>query len=147
MLNLLRCLQHPYLVSREIEPKGLSAVEAHEKLIWASAKLRLLQTLLPKLKARGHRVLLFSQVRYSFILINICVFTQSTCAVRHRPRYRRRLLDRGKYQIFASGRDLFAFLKTSAHVVLYRMVIQSRLIARKTWMNSTNLIQMCSSIS
>lgn len=40
---------------------GLSAQETHHKLIDASAKLRFLKMLLPKLKARGHRVLLFSQ--------------------------------------------------------------------------------------
>ena len=59
---LHRCVQHPYLVSPDIEPKGLSPTETHERLIGASAKLRLLQTMLPKLRARGHRVLLFSQV-------------------------------------------------------------------------------------
>ncbi|KAF7799325.1 hypothetical protein EIP86_010557 [Pleurotus ostreatoroseus] len=61
LMQLRKCLQHPYLVSREIEPTGLALTEAHEKLIDASAKLRLLHSLLPKLKARGHRVLLFSQ--------------------------------------------------------------------------------------
>lgn len=34
----------------------------HAKLIDASAKLVLLKALLPKLRERGHRVLLFSQV-------------------------------------------------------------------------------------
>lgn len=61
--DLVRCIQHPYLVSRDIEPKGLEPDEAHSRLVAGSAKLRLLQGLLPKLKARGHRVLLFSQVR------------------------------------------------------------------------------------
>ena len=55
-------MQHPYLYDDNIEPRGLSQKETHEKLIDASAKLRLLKGLLPKLKARGHRVLLFSQV-------------------------------------------------------------------------------------
>lgn len=63
---LSRCLQHPYLIADDIEPKGLSPTEAHLKLIDASSKLRFLKLLLPKLKARGHRVLLFSQV---------CLFT------------------------------------------------------------------------
>ncbi|KAH8099377.1 SNF2 family N-terminal domain-containing protein [Cristinia sonorae] len=61
LMELRKCLQHPYLISRDIEPAGLNQIEAHEKLIDASAKLRLLKILLPKLKARGHRVLLFSQ--------------------------------------------------------------------------------------
>lgn len=58
-----RCVQHPYLIADDIEPKGLSHAEAHSKLIDGSGKLRLLKILLPKLKERGHRVLLFSQVR------------------------------------------------------------------------------------
>lgn len=61
----VRCLQHPYLYDDDIEPRGLAPKEAHEKLIDASAKLRLLKILLSKLKARGHRILLFSQVFYS----------------------------------------------------------------------------------
>ncbi|KAH7881752.1 SNF2 family N-terminal domain-containing protein [Phlebopus sp. FC_14] len=61
LMQLRKCLQHPYLISDDIEPRNLQLVEAHEKLISASAKLRLLKSLLPKLKARGHRVLLFSQ--------------------------------------------------------------------------------------
>lgn len=61
-LGLCRCLQHPYLYDEDIEPRHLSTEETHEKLISASAKLRLLRDLLPKLKARGHRVLIFSQV-------------------------------------------------------------------------------------
>jgi len=59
---LFRCLQHPYLYAEDIEPRGLPPQEIHEKLIDGSAKLRLLKSLLPKLKDRGHRVLLFSQV-------------------------------------------------------------------------------------
>ena len=45
-----------------IEPKDLAPAEVHEKLISASAKLILLRMMLPKLRERGHRVLLFSQV-------------------------------------------------------------------------------------
>ncbi|KAF8560206.1 hypothetical protein OG21DRAFT_38190 [Imleria badia] len=61
LMQLRKCIQHPYLISDDIEPRGLEPHEAHEKLIDASAKLLLLRSLLPKLKARGHRVLLFSQ--------------------------------------------------------------------------------------
>ncbi|KAF8140421.1 hypothetical protein EV363DRAFT_1153685 [Boletus edulis] len=61
LMQLRKCIQHPYLISKHIEPRGLQPHEAHEKLIDASAKLLLLRSLLPKLKARGHRVLLFSQ--------------------------------------------------------------------------------------
>ncbi|KAL4070788.1 hypothetical protein J3A83DRAFT_4245468 [Scleroderma citrinum] len=61
LMQLRKCLQHPYLISNNIEPSDLDPLDAHERLISASAKLRLLKSLLPKLKARGHRVLLFSQ--------------------------------------------------------------------------------------
>ncbi|KAI0375223.1 hypothetical protein BV20DRAFT_1110377 [Pilatotrama ljubarskyi] len=61
LMQLRKCIQHPYLVSDTIEPRGLSPQETHDRLVGASAKLRLLKMLLPKLRARGHRVLLFSQ--------------------------------------------------------------------------------------
>ncbi|TCD65653.1 hypothetical protein EIP91_002326 [Steccherinum ochraceum] len=63
IMELRKCVQHPYLVSGVVEPTGLSPLVAHEKLTDASAKLRLLKVLLPKLKARGHRILLFSQFK------------------------------------------------------------------------------------
>lgn len=63
LMQLRKCIQHPYLVSETIEPRGLPPQETHDRLVGASAKLRLLKTMLPKLRARGHRVLLFSQVR------------------------------------------------------------------------------------
>lgn len=68
-----RCLQHPYLYDDAIEPRNLTPEETHGKLIDASAKLRLLKILLPKLKARGHRVLLFSQVFF----FTICYYVFS----------------------------------------------------------------------
>ncbi|KAI0322695.1 hypothetical protein OF83DRAFT_1092474 [Amylostereum chailletii] len=61
LMQLRKCVQHPYLLSTDIEPKGLAQQEAHDRLVGASSKLRLLHGLLPKLKSRGHRVLLFSQ--------------------------------------------------------------------------------------
>ncbi|KDQ19888.1 hypothetical protein BOTBODRAFT_27309 [Botryobasidium botryosum FD-172 SS1] len=61
LMQLRKCMQHPYLVDRELEPAGLSDAEAHKRLVDSSSKLRLLKIMLPKLKAKGHRVLLFSQ--------------------------------------------------------------------------------------
>ena len=88
--DLHRCIQHPYLVSHDIEPKGLSPPEAHSRLIAGSAKLRFLESLLPKLKARGHRVLLFSQVcKYSY---RSDLIADATPAVCHCPGHHRRLL-------------------------------------------------------
>ncbi|PCH33925.1 hypothetical protein WOLCODRAFT_130070 [Wolfiporia cocos MD-104 SS10] len=69
LMQLRKCLQHPYLVSDKIEPKGLSPIETHAKLIDASAKLGLLRMLLTKLRERGHRVLLFSQFSIALDII------------------------------------------------------------------------------
>jgi hypothetical protein len=55
-------MQHPYLTNPMLEPRHLPNKELHQNLIDASSKLRFLTMMLPKLKARGHRVLLFSQV-------------------------------------------------------------------------------------
>jgi SNF2 family DNA or RNA helicase len=63
LFSNLRILQHPYLIDPDLEQRGLSPVETQKQLVDASAKLHLLKSLLPKLKRRGHRVLLFSQVR------------------------------------------------------------------------------------
>ncbi|KDR85372.1 hypothetical protein GALMADRAFT_234197 [Galerina marginata CBS 339.88] len=61
LMQLRKCLQHPYLYAEDIEPRDLLPQETHDKLIDASGKLRFLKALLPKLKEHGHRVLLFSQ--------------------------------------------------------------------------------------
>ncbi|KAJ3512355.1 hypothetical protein NLJ89_g3566 [Agrocybe chaxingu] len=61
LMQLRKCLQHPYIYDEDIEPRDVTPQEMHEKLIDASGKLRFLKSLLPKLKERGHRVLLFSQ--------------------------------------------------------------------------------------
>ena len=54
--------QHPYLTDPDLEDDTLPAEEQQRLLIDASGKLLFLKQLLPRLKERGHRVLLFSQV-------------------------------------------------------------------------------------
>lgn len=56
--------QHPYLVDPSLENLDLSPEEQQKRLTDASGKLLFLKKLLPSLKARGRRVLLFSQVGY-----------------------------------------------------------------------------------
>ncbi|KAF8913030.1 SNF2 family N-terminal domain-containing protein, partial [Gymnopilus junonius] len=58
LMQLRKCLQHPYLYAEDIEPRNLPQKEIHEKLIDASGKLRFLKALLPKLREHGHRILL-----------------------------------------------------------------------------------------
>ena len=61
-LTKFRTVQHPYLIDQDLEPPNLSEADSHKYLVEASGKLSFLKLLLNKLKARGHRVLLFSQV-------------------------------------------------------------------------------------
>lgn len=62
LMQLRKCIQHPYLVSPELEDRRVPRAEMHRNLVDGSAKLQLLKMMLPQLKSRGHRVLLFSQV-------------------------------------------------------------------------------------
>jgi chromodomain-helicase-DNA-binding protein 4 len=61
LMQLRKCLAHPFIYSRDIEERTEITALSHRNLVEASAKLQLLEMLLPKLKQRGHRVLLFSQ--------------------------------------------------------------------------------------
>jgi len=61
LMQLRKCLCHPFVYSRDIEERNSNAVIAHRNLVDASSKLQLLEIMLPKLQERGHRVLIFSQ--------------------------------------------------------------------------------------
>ncbi|TQV93937.1 chromatin remodeling complex subunit (Chd3) [Cordyceps javanica] len=61
LMQLRKCLCHPFMYSENIEEKHHDPVVMFRNLIEASAKLLLLEIMLPKLKERGHRVLIFSQ--------------------------------------------------------------------------------------
>ncbi|TVY94026.1 Chromatin remodeling factor, partial [Lachnellula willkommii] len=61
LMQLRKCLCHPFLYSSAIEETSVSEEAMHRNLIDASAKFQLLELMLPKLRDRGHRVLMFSQ--------------------------------------------------------------------------------------
>ncbi|RDL37854.1 p-loop containing nucleoside triphosphate hydrolase [Venustampulla echinocandica] len=61
LIQLRKCLCHPFLYSSAIEETSVDEAALHRNLIDASAKFQLLEIMLPKLRERGHRVLLFSQ--------------------------------------------------------------------------------------
>jgi len=61
LMQLRKCLCHPFIYSQAIEDRNASPEMARRNLIEASSKLMLLNIMLPKLKERGHRVLIFSQ--------------------------------------------------------------------------------------
>jgi SNF2 family DNA or RNA helicase len=60
-MQLRKCLCHPFVYSRAIEERSSNATISHRNLVEASSKLQLLEIMLPKLRERGHRVLIFSQ--------------------------------------------------------------------------------------
>lgn len=61
LTQLRKCLCHPFMYSEAIEERNHDQAVLHRNLVEASAKLLLLEIMLPKLKERGHRVLIFSQ--------------------------------------------------------------------------------------
>lgn len=61
LMQLRKCVCHPFLYNGDIEEKVDDPELLHRNLVEAGSKLGLLNLLLPKLRGRGHRVLLFSQ--------------------------------------------------------------------------------------
>ncbi|CEI67097.1 Chromatin remodeling factor mit1 [Fusarium venenatum] len=61
LMQLRKCLCHPFMYSEAIEERHHDPTVLQRNLVEASAKLLLLQVMLPKLQERGRRVLIFSQ--------------------------------------------------------------------------------------
>lgn len=61
LMQLRKVLCHPFIYSDAIEERHHDHTVLQQNLVEASAKLLLLQVMLPKLQERGHRVLIFSQ--------------------------------------------------------------------------------------
>ncbi|KAL2835202.1 hypothetical protein BDW59DRAFT_137315 [Aspergillus cavernicola] len=61
LMQLRKCLCHPFIYSKAIEERTADPDVAHRSLVDAAGKLQLLELMLPKLQNRGHRVLIFSQ--------------------------------------------------------------------------------------
>lgn len=67
--DLRQCLCHPFCFNSEIEDKTVSMEQMFRNLIEASPKLLLFELMLPKLKERGHRVLIFSQYLHCLTIL------------------------------------------------------------------------------
>ena len=61
LMQLRKCLCHPFVYNIAIEERSNEALLSHRRLVEASSKMKLLEIMLPLLKERGHRVLIFSQ--------------------------------------------------------------------------------------
>ena len=68
LMQLRQCLCHPYVYDQAIEGRTEDA-SSHRQLVEASAKLQILDIMLPKLKERGHRVLIFSQFLHMLTIV------------------------------------------------------------------------------
>ncbi|XP_047228458.1 chromodomain-helicase-DNA-binding protein 1 isoform X1 [Girardinichthys multiradiatus] len=62
MMELKKCCNHCYLIKPPDDNESFNKTEALQQLIRSSGKLVLLDKLLVRLKERGHRVLIFSQM-------------------------------------------------------------------------------------
>lgn len=69
LIQLRKCLCHPFIYSEAIEEQVESHEVVHRNLIEASSKLILLELMLPRLKERGHRVLIFSQFLHQLDIV------------------------------------------------------------------------------
>ncbi|GAA5908737.1 uncharacterized protein JCM6883_004156 [Sporobolomyces salmoneus] len=64
LMTLRKIVCHPYLHIPELDPgNSVPSTEAFRQLTDASAKLLLLESMLPKLREQGHKVLIFSQFK------------------------------------------------------------------------------------
>lgn len=74
LMQLRKCLCHPFMYSQAIEETDHDQAVLHRNLVEASSKLLLLEIMLPKLKERGHRVLIFSQFLQQLDIIEDFLF-------------------------------------------------------------------------
>ncbi|KAM5236465.1 lymphoid-specific helicase [Ctenodactylus gundi] len=73
MMLLRKCCNHPYLIEYPIDPVT-QEFKIDEDLVRNSGKFLILDRMLPELKKRGHKVLLFSQMtRMLDILMDYCL--------------------------------------------------------------------------
>uniref|UniRef100_A0A3Q3JD04 Proliferation-associated SNF2-like protein n=1 Tax=Monopterus albus TaxID=43700 RepID=A0A3Q3JD04_MONAL len=72
LMLLKRCCNHPYLVEYPLDP-ATQEFKIDEQLVQSSGKFLILDRLLPELKKRGHKVLIFSQMTSILdILMDYC---------------------------------------------------------------------------
>ncbi|XP_014910169.1 lymphoid-specific helicase isoform X1 [Poecilia latipinna] len=72
LMVLKRCCNHPYLVEYPLDPVT-QQFKIDEQLVQSSGKFLILDRLLPALKIRGHKVLIFSQMTSILdILMDYC---------------------------------------------------------------------------
>ncbi|XP_046563533.1 lymphocyte-specific helicase-like [Haliotis rubra] len=108
MMQLRKCCSHPYLLEHPIDADSGHLI-ADETLVKNSGKMLMLDRLLPELKKRGHKVLIFSQMTK---MLNIL---ESYCEIRNYKYCRldgsRSVENRGEQiESFNEDANMFLFL-------------------------------------
>ncbi|KAG9485079.1 hypothetical protein GDO78_008275, partial [Eleutherodactylus coqui] len=74
MMLLRKCCNHPYLIEYPLDPVT-QEFKIDEELINSSGKFLVLDRMLPEMKKRGHKILIFSQMTMMLdILIDYCYY-------------------------------------------------------------------------
>ncbi|OCT56718.1 hypothetical protein XELAEV_18004506mg [Xenopus laevis] len=108
MMLLRKCCNHPYLIEYPLDPLTQN-FKIDEELVNSSGKFLLLDRLLPEMKKRGHKVLIFSQMTMMLdILMDYCYYKKfSFCRLDGSMSYADR---EENMQSFNTDPDVFIFL-------------------------------------
>ncbi|KAM5141238.1 lymphoid-specific helicase [Mantella aurantiaca] len=76
MMLLRKCCNHPYLIEYPLDPVT-QEFKVDKELIKSSGKFLILDRMLPEMKKRGHKVLIFSQMTMMLdIIMDYCYYKQ-----------------------------------------------------------------------
>ncbi|KAK4685208.1 hypothetical protein P7C73_g4945, partial [Tremellales sp. Uapishka_1] len=113
LMELRKVCQHPYLSAPELEDMTLPEEEQQRQLVSSCGKLQFLKLLLPKLKERGHRVLLFSQFKIALDRIEDYLFGEGYKFLRLDGDVQQAKRQKSMDAFNAPGSDYFIFLLTT----------------------------------
>ncbi|KAJ2870127.1 hypothetical protein GGH93_005806 [Coemansia aciculifera] len=112
LLEVRQIVSHPYLVNNA-EPKFDSHEETHAQLISACGKLSFLHALLPELRRRGHRALVFTQFKRTLDVLEDYLSGEGIGCVRIDGDTPTRLRQTAVNQFNAPGSPLLVFLAST----------------------------------
>ncbi|KAJ1919013.1 hypothetical protein H4219_002272, partial [Mycoemilia scoparia] len=81
LMEIRKIINHPYMIDGA-EPAFNTLQETHDQLVKAGGKTKFLKGLLKQLKEKGHRVLLFSQMKRSLDILEDVLFGEGYGYVR-----------------------------------------------------------------
>lgn len=108
MMLLRKCCNHPYLIEYPLDPVT-QEFKIDKELINSSGKFLILDRMLPEMKKRGHKILIFSQMTMMLdIIMDYCYYRNFTfCRLDGTMKYAEREENMHK---FNTDPDVFIFL-------------------------------------